>query len=200
MARKEYYKFEDVVEENYQRMKQEVGFEKKDHNFHLGILYMICHIKYRVRKFEEALSYLNELNLQLDKYPSPKYRSFVSRGILIKGACLSYLGQNTQAIELLEEALNSGLKHEVEHELDMRLNLCVYYFQSDNFKKANSVLNQFSHTDRWCQKKVGEEWVARKNLIEILTQFELGNVDIAMNWIKNFERNHSDLLALDIYG
>jgi hypothetical protein len=79
------------------------------------------------------------------------------------------------------------------------LNLAVYYFQKEDFKMCNKTLYQIQNTDNWLQKKKGKEWVLRKNLIEVITQYELGNVDIALNRIKSFKKTHEKLLQLSMY-
>jgi hypothetical protein len=47
---------------------------------------------------------------------------------------------------------------------------------------------------------MGKEWILRKNLDEILNLYERGNVEIAMNRIKSFEKQHATLLKLPIYS
>jgi len=200
IASKDYVPFEQMVIESYHGVADRDGFAKQDHYYKLGLLYMISHVLYRVRKFDKALEYLEIFRENLDMYNKTYHKIYYPKYILLYATVKSYVGQNEDSIEVMEDAIaNSGNKISVNRLMDMKLNLSVYYFQQERYRDANRVLYQFDHTDKWLSKKMGKEWVIRKNLIEILIQYELGNVEIAMNRIKAFERAHKDILELFIY-
>ena len=47
---------------------------------------------------------------------------------------------------------------------------------------------------------MGVEWVLKKNMIEIMIQYELDNHEIALNKIRSFERNYSELFNHPLYA
>ncbi len=201
LVQKQYFKFEPLVIEKFEQVKSSIGFQKKDHFYKLSILYMICHVLYRNRKFDEALVYLEEFLENIQQYNRSYYVLFYPKYALLYSATRSYMGYNEMAIKILEETFEKDVdKFAINHKLDMKLNLAVYYFQQEDYRSANKVLHSFQHTDGWCQKKMGKEWVARKNLIEIIVQFEMGNVEIALNRIRSFERLYADFLKLPMYA
>lgn len=201
LARKEYYRFEPFVKDQYHRIQSNNGFQKKDHFYKLDILYMIAHVLYRTRKFQESTRYLDEFYLAIQEYNGAYSNRFLPKYYLLRAAVLTYSGKNPEAIELLKEALvDQSIKFKPEAELNIYLNLAVYYFQQENYKATIKTLLKIEYTDNKCRKLMGYEWVVRKNLIELLTQYEMGNVEIALNRIKSMEKNYSELLSNPIYS
>jgi hypothetical protein len=70
----------------------------------------------------------------------------------------------------------------------MRLNLVVFYFQSEEFKKANVEMLLINHSDTWLEKRMGKEWRFKKSMIDVILQCELGNTDLAFSRIKSMEK------------
>lgn len=200
ISSKSYYQFEPYVISAYERIMGNGGFKKKDHLYELWFLYMISHVLYRNRQFDRCKIYLDRLLDAITRYGSLHVNMFYPRYILLKGAVLSYSGSNSEAIVVLEEALNDGtFKPDLINRLNVILNLAVYYFQAEDFKKANRTLLEIQHTDNWCEKKMGKEWRFKKNLIEIIIQIELGNSEIALNRIRTLERYFDEFLNQQTY-
>ena len=44
------------------------------------------------------------------------------------------------------------------------------------------------HTNTWLEKIMGIEWVLKKDLLEMIVQYDMGNDDIALNKIRSIER------------
>ena len=85
------------------------------------------------------------------------------------------------------------------NQLNMRLNLVVYYFQLKEYGKSLRILRQLDATHHESLQLMGKEWVARKHLIEIIVQYEKGNTDIAYGLIKTMRKQHEQLLQLPIH-
>ncbi len=199
LVNREYYGFEPIIIEHYSKVLNGVGFEKKDHYYKLGLLYMIVHVLYRNRKFSKAEVYLNELGRELGKYKKSYRAIFFPRYVQLLAAIWAYKGENKKSIELCENTLETEKKLELLDQLNIHLNLSVYYFQQEQYKKANYTLMRIKHTDRWCAKKMGQEWVMKKQLIEIIIQFELGNDHVCQYRIESFERQHREFLNTPFY-
>lgn len=200
LSRKEYYRFEPFVKDQYQRILSNNGFQKKDHFYKLDILYMIAHVLYRTRKFQESSKYLDEFYLAIQEYNNVYSNQFLPKYYLLKASVLTYSGENTRSIDLLQEALSDhSIKFKTEMELNIYLNLAVYYFQQENYRATIKTLLKIEYSDNKCRKLMGDEWGVRKNLIELLTQYEMGNVEIAINRIRSMEKNYSELLSNPIY-
>lgn len=200
LAKKDYYSFEPYVLKEYQALIDGQGFSKSSHYYKLSLLYMIAHVLYRNRKLSEAMQYVEELGKEIGAYNNSHYNLFYTRYLLLLAQLKSYQGKNEESIQLLEGFLEKEKStFSTNDYLNARLNLSVYYFQQEDFRKANQVFLGIHHTDKWCEKKMGKEWVLKKNLIEMIIQYEMGNDDIAMNRIRSIERYFDDMFKLPQY-
>jgi hypothetical protein len=91
------------------------------------------------------------------------------------------------------------LRLPTNEKLNMQLNLAVYYFQSAEYKKANKTMMEIGHSDKWLEEKMGKEWRFKKNMIELIIQYELGNDDIALARIRTIEKQFSAFLTHPAY-
>lgn len=200
IAKKEFYGFEPFVIGQYQALEASHGFTKSSHVYKLNLLYMIAHVLYRNRRFERAAIYLQMLNENLHAFGGLHRADFEPRYVMLLAACQVYAGENADAVALVEALLaDETVKLTLLQELNCRVNLAVYYFNQDGFKAANRLLLDFGHSDQWYGKKLGREWVLKKNLIELIVQYELGNDDLTENRIRSMERNFRDLFHHPVY-
>jgi hypothetical protein len=200
LSKKDFYSFEPYIIKTYEELNNTHGFSKRNHFYKINILYMIAHILYRNRKFEKSNTYLELMHNNMHKYNNAYYQHFFSKYIQLKAANYSYLNKNEQSIELLTNIKSTTIKKMlITDQLNSKINLCVYYFNQSLFKDANNIIQTFNHSDAWLEKKMGKEWVLKKNLIEIIIQYELGNIDIVLNRIRAFNRSFSSLYKQKIF-
>ncbi len=201
LADKEFYRFEPLIIEQYQKILKADGFDKRNLSVKVELLYMIAHVLYRNRKFKVCLEYLEDLKKAIESQLKSFRDKFYPRYVLLYASAKSYLGFNNESIGLIQSYLESDEKRiSINYQLDLRLNLAVYYFQNEEYYKANRVLMDIHHSDKWCAKKMGREWVLRKNLVDVINQFERENYEIALSRMKSIERTFSDLLARPMYS
>ena len=200
LSKKDFYNFEPYIIKTYKKLVSSHGFSKRNHYYKINILYMISHILYRNRKFKESNIYLEEMLAGMKEYNKGYFQQFYPKYIMLKAANLTYLNQNEESIELLDSISEKELKKmSTVDQFNIKINLTVYYFNQALFKKANRILQTLNHSDNWLEKKMGIEWVLKKNLIEIILQFELGNIDIVLNRIRMFERSYTELFNHPLY-
>jgi len=200
LSRKDFYSFEPYIIKTYKKLEDSFGFSKRNHFYKINILYMISHILYRNRKFEESNEYLQSMHDNMEEYNHSYYQQFYPKYIMLKAANFAYLNQNLKSIETLVDIKENEIKKMTTvDQLNIKINLIVYYFNQELYKKANYIMQTLNHSDKWLEKKIGVEWVLKKNLIEIILQYELGNIDIVLNRIRMFERSYSGLFQHPIY-
>lgn len=199
-SKKDFYSFEPYIIKKYNEFSALKKFSKRNYFYKINVLYMIAHVLYRNRKFKESNTYLNQVKECMEEYNRAYFYQFLPKYTLLKAANHSYIGNNPTSIEILKNIEESELKKmPITEQLNIQLNLCVYYFNESLFKEGNSVFQNIGHSDKWLEKKMGKEWVLKKNLIEIVIQYELGNIDIVLNRIRAFERSFSHLFNHPIY-
>jgi len=188
LAKKDFTSFEPFIIGKYKEVEREKGFSKTTHFYKLSFLYVIAHVLYRNKKFNEALTYTNLLGEELERYNRSHLNLFHPRFTLLLAAIKSFSGKCEESAQLLEDFLSNSKYLGTQESLNAKLNLAVYYFQQEKFRAANQILLSIHHTDRWLEKKMGKEWVFKKGLIEVIVQAEMANDDIALNRIRSLER------------
>ncbi len=199
-SKKDFYIFEPYVISLYNELSKH-GFSKKNHYYKINILYMIAHSLYRNRKFSESSTYLEEMLNAMTEYNKSYFQQFYPKYIMLLAANNSFSNKNEKSISLLESIQPKILnKLSTEEQLNIKINLAIYLGYNEDYKKCNFILQTLNHTDNWLIKKMGIEWVLKKSMIEIMIQYELENYEIALNRIRSFERNFSDLFNHPLYS
>lgn len=194
ISTKNYHRFEPFVSRIYRRLERSGAFITAGATVQRGFLYIVVHVMYRNKKFGEAEQWVDRLR-SLSVTPAEKARS-----ILLHAAILSYSGRNKEAAEMVQASLtDKKTRYSIEDTLNMKLNLCVYLFQSEAYRKSNKVLLDMGHTDAWLEKKMGKEWRFKKSMIELIVQFELGNTEISLQRLRALEKYFSGFLQHPSY-
>jgi hypothetical protein len=200
-SKKDFYNFEPYIINMYQELIAKHGFSKKNHYYKIHILYMIAHILYRNRKFNESNTYLNQMLESMLAYNKSFYKQFYPKHLMLSAANFLFLNQNEKSIDLLESIKTATFnKLTTEDQLNIKMNLSIYLGYANEFKKCNYILQTLNHSDNWLIKKMGIEWVLKKNMIEIMVQYEMDNHEIALNKIRSFERTFSELFTHPLYA
>lgn len=200
LARKDFLSFEPYIIAQYHEAEQRYGFQKAHLQYKLNLLYMIAHVLYRNKKFDESMRYLGLLQEGLQGEGKNYFTIFYPRYTFLMVANLVFLHRNEQAIPLMEDLIQ---KHRAtlgtKDMLTAQFGLSFNYFTQGAFAKANRVLMGIKRSDKWCEANMGREWVLKKNLGELIIQFELGNEDLVMNKARSLERSFADLLHQPAY-
>ena len=200
IANKDYFSFEPYIIELFNEAEKNIGFSKSSHYYKLSLLYMIAHVLYRNRKFDESEKYLQKLYYEMEQFNKSYYEMFYPKYLLLLAVVKSYQGKNKEAISMHLKALKENtIKLSLKDDLNIRLNLAVYYFNTAEFKKANEIFLQFEHSDNWYEKKLGKEWVLRKSVMGLIVQYEMGNDDIAMNRLRSVEKHFGPFFTNPAY-
>ena len=195
VASKDFYSFEPYIIATYHRLAKTYGFSPQHHPYQLRMLYMIAHVLYRNKKFDQSIQYLEQMRIALHQYNRTHYERFFPRYVLLLAANYSFLDRLQDAVELLEKLLKAqDFKLKTKDELDARFNLCIYYYQKGEYQKVIQCNFGFTHSDKWMEKKMGKEWVIRRNISEIIFQYDLGNLDVCRSKIRSVERNYREFL------
>ncbi len=195
VVRKEYHTFEPYVIQQYEQMQQNNRFAPRHQFIQLQLLYIIAQTLFRTRKFQQSLAYLAQLKANLIPSQQRAYQQFYPKYVLLSAANNIYDNRREEAIAALEDLLESQRNQlTIKDALNAQMNLAFYYFQQENYSKASRLLLTIPHSDQWCQKKMGKEWVLKKNLSEVIIQYEFGNIDLVLNKIRSIESQFTRLL------
>jgi hypothetical protein len=201
LAGKDFLSFEPYIIKQYHETEQQYGFSKANQYYKLSLLYMIAHVLYRNKKFTESVHYLEQLKAGLEGDGKGHFAHFYPRYTFLLVANMIFLHRNDDAIKLMEHLLHKAkLTLSTKDQLTAQLGLSFSYFTQGAFGKANRVLMSIKRSDKWCESKMGREWILKKNLGEMIIQLELGNIDLTLNKIRSIERVFKDLLQQPVYS
>jgi hypothetical protein len=199
LVSKDFYRFEPYLIEQYQFVAEKYGFATQHAHYQLNLLYMIAHVLYRNKKFAQSILYLEKMS-EVFTADAHLQTQFYPKYALLLSANYALSKQTVEAIRLLEKMLKERENTlSKEDNLNIYLNLSIYYFQEENFKKANQCFWALQFSEAWLVKKMGREWVLKKNLVELIAQYELKNYDLARNKLKSIEKNFADMLAQPVF-
>jgi len=191
-ASKDYYSIESFLITTYQKIENHQHKQKQLY-YHIQVLYLIANMYFRNKKFEDAFKYLNLMEQEMMTNKKKHMDSFTLKHQNLLALCYNYSNQNQKAIAIAQPYISK--KHsDLETRLDIILCLCMYHFHNKNYQGALKTINTFYHSDKWYQKKAGNEWVIKKNLIEILIHIELDNLNLVESRILSFKRKHTAYL------
>ena len=201
LARKDYFAFEPYIIEHYHQFEAQVGFAAQQQDYQLQLLYMMAHVTYRNKHFSQSVAYLDDLSAAFSPKSKGLYTRFYARHTLLLAANYTFLNRLDEAIGLLEDLLQKpAVPISTKDSLNAYFNLGIYYVLRQDYRQAVKCVHQIQHSDTWLSKKMGMEWVVRKNLSELLLQYELGNMDLVLQRLANVERKYADMIALKEYA
>jgi hypothetical protein len=188
----DYLKIESFLIDTYESIRYHKSREKQLY-YHIEVLYMIANTLFRNKKFEASIHFLDKMhdNMLLNK--KKNYNNFKLKYNLLLGLNYNYSNRQKKAIQLLEQFKIK--KHpDLESLLDIYLSLIMCYIQNEEYKKAIQLSSKFYHTDNWYIGKAGQEWIIKKNLIEIILHIELEHMDLVESRLKSFRRAYTNYL------
>jgi tetratricopeptide (TPR) repeat protein len=197
---KDYSLFENFVSKIYLRLTKHNCFGPSDVEFELEFLFIYAHACYRNRKFEmaeELCTRMKELSSDKGLRTHPVYPRYLA----LRAGIASLSGRREEAITLMEKALDTSLDHsEINEWLNMQLNLSVYYFQTENYRKANKVMFALGKSNSELQDTMGMEWCFKKQMIELIIQYELGNPELSLKMVNQLRKEYAPMLSHPMYG
>lgn len=196
---KDYSRLEPFILRIYTRLKNANAFGKNEANYEISFSYMIAHTFYRNRKFKESENWLAEYS---NRFTDKQFKNspYYAKSIALEAALAFYTGKNKKSVSIMEKFLgNKKNSADVPERMNMQLNLAVYYFNNEEFRKANQTLHNISHSDKWLEEHLGKEWRFKKNMIEMIVQYDLGNVELARTMLQRMKRYFNSFLNHSSY-
>jgi len=166
----------------------------------MGILYFIAHTLYRNKKFEEAKKYLEEFKSCLDNEGNSYFVFYYPKLMQLTAAIFVFSNELNNAQNCLDELLeNKRLNLDHSDRLNITINKGINHFLNGDLELANKVLLTIYHTDKWCEKVMGKEWVLKKNLMEVMLYHDMEKIEVAESRLRSVERTFKSMFQQPIY-
>ncbi|HYG50587.1 MAG TPA: hypothetical protein VD905_06770 [Flavobacteriales bacterium] len=192
--------FEDFILEQYITIEKKYGFKKQHHHLKIELLYMIAHVLYRNRKYNESMDYLRQMYAAMNEHGKSHYRAYYPKYVSLLGSIKCFTGKISEAIEAHERILFKDRQPiSIKDELNMQLNIAVFYAFNKQFAKTQAIFRSQKHRDEWIENKMGREFVLRKNMVHALTMYDLRMEEEALEKLHQVKKQNMDLFALPQY-
>ncbi len=181
---KDYYHLEPLLLGYYNALEGKVELNKNNQLYMVRLQYMVAHTLFRNKKFSESFLYLKKLRENLRTLVKTEYVRLLPRVTQLYCANRFFTGHLDEAIRIADATFTENLNIQAEDVLNLKLNQAIYHFFNMEYKKSAKVLNSIGHSNAWCTKNAGVEWVLKKDLLDVYIQHELGHFDIATNRVR----------------
>ncbi|MCU4162849.1 hypothetical protein [Carboxylicivirga caseinilyticus] len=183
-SNKDYYHFEPLLLSYYNQIDAEAAEKKSNRVIMARLQYMVAHTLFRNKKFAESIQYLKILRESLRTLVKTEYVRMLPKLTQLYGANLFFTGKISDAIRIVDANFTEKLSIQQEDSLNLKLNQSIYHFFNHDYRQAAKVLASVGHSNAWCAKVAGIEWVVKKDMLDVFIQFELGHYEIASNRVR----------------
>ncbi|MDA7501915.1 hypothetical protein N8482_01440 [Chitinophagales bacterium] len=201
MGRREAGPYAKFLSSTYEEFKEKTGFKKSDAAQQANMLYIVAHSQYRNWQFASCRQYVIELQNLLNG-AGLRYQSlYLPRIQLMRNSLHFFEGELREGIDLASKMLESPKDYHLKPTdvLDLRMQNALACFAAEDYEKVLDLFLDVAHTDQWLGKKMGKEWLLKKQLIELIAHHEYGNVEFALNRTKALERQFRELASNSLF-
>lgn len=193
----DYVSLEEYLKLTYRDFSERGLFNKSNHETKLQMLTYLINSLFKNKKIDESLHTTHQLfeamseydNLLFNKYLFYYYNSLV----------INYqVSDKNKAIEVLQEAKT---KTEIQqlpfYNIFIYLNLAVLNFDTQHFKEARKNVSKLKISDHY--KNMDKVFQFKVSIIELLTYFELADIDLFDYQLHQIRKDYKELMEKDTY-
>ncbi|RMB62923.1 hypothetical protein EAX61_04945 [Dokdonia sinensis] len=164
--------------------------------YRIHYFYLMTNSYFRNRDFGKAQNYLSQMKTAMKEERGRYVDRFCENALLLKTLLDNYTGNSSKATATLQSHFEKTSKKNAPNP-DLVLALTVFYVQQAEHKAALSTLNRLKHTDSWYLEKAGEDWLIKRDLVELIVHIELENIDLVESLLKRFRRKYKSQIKND---
>lgn len=183
----------------FERVYTEIALKKtitsKHLYYHIHLLYFMANAHFRNRQFELATTYLDLMKEQMLAERGAYEFRFRESELLLRSLLLNYTGNAIEAIALLEAHFEKKARKNKAQDPDLILVLCICRTQQGLYKQALTALNNLKHSTAWYVTKMGEDWMIKHDLLQLIIHIELENMDLVESLLKRFRRSYKLVIS-----
>ncbi|MEN8928497.1 MAG: hypothetical protein ABF242_05205 [Flavobacteriales bacterium] len=163
--------------------------------YKIKLMYLLASSNFRSNRFQKSTNYINSMQKFINKSNLDISEEMKFKIAIVKSLNFNYLGFNTKANKTLTDFMrNSKLEKKNKNWLDGYGAMSLILFHGKQYRKISHLYRQFNKKDTYYASTAGIEWVIRKNLILILTYFELGEIEKSLKYITTFKTENARFL------
>jgi hypothetical protein len=196
---KDYAQFKPYLLKAYHLLVRANAFTGYNAPLEADFLYMITHVHYRTREFDIARHWMEKLKRLLYN-PEEQQHYLYIKSMTMEAGIMFFTKQLQPAIDKLRFHLDdTTIRCTRLEKMNIRLNLAVYLFFAREYKSANRISLQLPVRSKALESEFGKEWFFKRDLIEVIFQYELGNSEHARNRLLSIPREYNSMLQESNY-
>ncbi|MFN8700013.1 MAG: hypothetical protein ACK500_13870 [Flavobacteriales bacterium] len=202
VSTKDYYLIEEFAGRIIKRLQDGNAFHEGNTRLQIELLFMHAQACYRNCRFDRAEQLLVEAERLIPAKQSRSHSYFLKIASL-RAAIYGYTHRVSEAIALLRAELESeNAAREHRERANMWLNLAMCEFISGEHRNAIRTIQKINtnHTQPWLRKNLGQEWVFKKELVEVVLLYDGGQDGVAENKLDQLFVRYKDFLKGEIYS
>jgi len=197
LQHRDYVSLEDYLKLTYSDFIKRGLFNKSNHDSKLQMLTYLVNSLFKNNKIEESLEATNNLYAAMSEFDNFLYNKYLF--YYYNSLVINYqVSDKQKAIEVLLEAKT---KTEIQqlpfYTIFIYLNLAVLYFDTSDFKNARKNLAKLKLSDHF--KSMDNVFRLKVNVFELLTFYELGDIDLFDYQLNIIQKDFKDVLNKDDY-
>lgn len=197
LQHRDYVSLEDYLKLTYHDFSERGLFNKSNHETKLQMLTYLINSLFKNKKIDESLDTTQQLFVAMQEHDSllfNKYLFYYYNSLVIN----YQVSDKYKAIEVLQEAKT---KTEIQqlpfYTIFIHLNLAVLNFDTQNFKEARKNLSKLKISDHY--KNMDKVFQFKVAIFELLTCFELEDIDLFDYQLHLIRKDYKELLDKDAY-
>jgi hypothetical protein len=197
LQHRDYVSLEEYLKLTYRDFSKRGLFNKSNHETKLQMLTYLINSLFKNKKIDESLDTTQQLFVAMQEHDSllfNKYLFYYYNSLVIN----YQVSDKYKAIEVLQEAKT---KTEIQqlpfYTIFIHLNLAVLNFDTQNFKEARKNLSKLKISDHY--KNMDKVFQFKVAIFELLTCFELEDIDLFDYQLHLIRKDYKELLDKDAY-
>lgn len=197
LQRRDYFSLEEYLKLTFKDFTKRGLFNKNNHDTKLQMLTYLVNALFKNNKIDESLKQSKLLFQAMKEYDNVLFNKYLF--YYYNGLVINY--QVTDKFKAIEVLLEAKTKPEIQqlsfYTVFVYLNLAVLYFDTSNFKSAKTNLAKLKMSDSY--NKMDEAFRLKVSIVDLITVFELGDIDLFDYQLNNLNKEHKTLLLDNAY-
>jgi hypothetical protein len=197
LQQRDYVSLEAYLELTFNDFSNRGLFNKSNHDTKLQLLTYWVNSLFKNEKIEESLKLSEQLYMAMHEYDDLLYNKYLF--YYYNSLVINYqVSDKEKAISVLLEAKT---KKEIQqlsfYTVFVYLNLAVLYFDLEDFKNTRKNIVQLKLSDSF--KSMDEVFRFKVNIVELLTFYEIGDIDLFDYQYNQIQKQFKSILSNDVY-
>ncbi len=188
LQKREFKPLLEYLHKSYDEFEVDVFFDKKNHEDKIVLLIWLINTTSKLRQIDKTIIYTEDLKNNIEAYNQLYYNKYVWLYYQSRIVILTAEGQPEQAIQMLEELLNTPKYQNILSFFSIYLNLALLYFYKEDINTCLDYLSKVIVSKDY--KSLSSNLQLIISILEIVFHLEREDYQFASGRYKNIRRKY----------